>query len=268
MHRSFIILVGALTAFGIGAATSPELTADQIVDRYVEARGGIEAWRKIQTMAWTGHIESGPAGSPAVPFLMLFKRPNQTHYEVLMQNQKSLRIFDGSQGWKLRPTAQGAPEAQIYTPDEVSFARDACGLDGPLVDYKAKGVTVALRGTGMVEGHRAYRLQVTLPSGQSHDDWIDAQNFLELKYDRVVHDTAGQSGVVSVYYRNYQTIKGLVMPFTIETGGAATKATDRMIIEKFAINPTLDDAQFARPAVASRHRNGVPIDTRTPSAPA
>ena len=122
------------------------LTVDQVVDRYMAARGGEVAWQKIQTLGWAGHIESGAPGTPRVPFLMYFKRPNATHFEVQTQGQKSLRIFNGARGWKEHPNGEGVPVLENYGADEVSFARDAGGLDGPLFGYRAKGVKVDLEG--------------------------------------------------------------------------------------------------------------------------
>lgn len=258
-------LIAALPATALAAGATPELTADQIIARHVEASGGAQAWRDIKSMGWTGHIESGRVGNYGVPFLLMFKRPNSTHFEIMAQNQKALRVFDGTTGWKLRPTDQGRPEWQNYSAEEVRFAEDLAGLDGPLFDYKEKGVSVVSKGTGTVEGHTAYRLEVTLPSGQTRTDWIDAKSFLELRYDRIVHDTAGRNGVVSVYYRNHQKIQGLVLPLTIETGDVAGKLKDKMMIEKIALNPTLPDNAFSKPIVPQR-RGGVVIDTTNPPA--
>jgi outer membrane lipoprotein-sorting protein len=258
---ALVVTWTTVTAAGSGT----QLTAQQIVDRHVAARGGAQAWRAIGTMAWTGHIESDAVGTARVPFLMLFKRPNSARFEILLQNQKSVRIFDGNQGWKLRPTGQGVPEPQAYTAEEVRAARDASGLDGPLFDYQAKGVTVALQGTDTVEGRATYRLLVTLPSGESRIDWIDAQNFLQLKYERAARNGGGRVGTVAVFFRDYRTVQGFVMPFSIETGNAAQDNADRMVIEKIAFNPALDDSWFARPALP-RHRNGVLIDAQRPTA--
>jgi outer membrane lipoprotein-sorting protein len=256
------ILWSASPAFGAAAAT--DLTVDQIIARHIEARGGAAAWHDIHTMAWTGHIDSGRGGANGVPFLLMFKRPNATHFEIMAHNQKSLRVFDGTTGWKLRPTEQGRPEWQDYSADEVRSALDAAGLDGPLFDYREKGVSVALRSKGTVEGHEAYGLEVALPSGQKRTDWIDAKSFLELKYDRTVRSAAGHVSTVSVYLRGYQKIQGLVLPLTIETGNTASGAAEKMRIEKIALNPELPDSAFSKPTIAPKHRGGVVIDTTKP----
>jgi hypothetical protein len=244
-----------------------KLTAQQILERHAAACGGLEAWHKIQTMAWTGHIESGPEGSASRPFMMIFRRPEALRFEIIADGQRSARIFDGARGWRVRPASSGMPEVTDYTAEEISFAHDAGGLDGPLIDPQAKGISVALQGLDAVEGHRAYHFKVTFPSGHVHEDWIDARSFLELRYDRETRSAAGVSGSVSVYLRNYQTFGGLQIPTLIETGGSGTEKTDKMIIEKVALNPAVRESQFSRPMVPhSRHRGAI-VDIKPPAGP-
>lgn len=238
----------------------PELTAAQIVEKNVAARGGLDAWRKIQTMVWIGHIESANAPSPSLPFAFELKRPNKTRFEIRSQNQLSVRIYDGAHGWKVRPGGNGMPQLQAYSADELSAARDGGGIDGPLMDYQAKGVAVALDGRDEVEGRKAYRLSLTLPSGARHHVWIDAQNFLDIKYDRSARNSFGQTGTVAVFYRNYKTIDGLQIPSMIESGVGSGKVTDKMVIDKVLLNPPLDDRMFAKPNLPGARGNMVSVD--------
>ncbi|HEY6095065.1 MAG TPA: hypothetical protein VIU93_08970 [Gallionellaceae bacterium] len=259
MLAAFILMVadaGELRA-------EPELDASQIVEKNVAARGGLEAWRKIQTMVWVGHIESENAPGPSLPFVLELKRPDKTRFEIKAQNQMSIRIFDGTHGWKLRPARNGQPEVQPYTAEELSFAQNGNGIDGPLMDFHAKGIAVTLDGIDEIEGHKAYRLSVKLPSGVSHHVWIDAQTFLEVKYDRESRNAFGMTGTVSVFYRNYQAIEGLQIPLLLETGAGAAKAMDKMVIDRIVLNPALDDRTFAKPA-APWHRNAASVDLASP----
>jgi len=244
----------------------PELTAAQIVDKNVAARGGLEAWQKIQSMVWIGHIERPIAGAPSLPYVLEQKRPNKTRFQIKAQNQMWVRIYDGTNGWKLRPARNVMPAVEPYTAEELSSAQNGQeGFGGPLMDYQAKGIVVVLDGVEDVEGHKAYRLNVKFPSGVSNRVWVDAQTFLEVKYDRQSHSASGQSGTVSVFYRNYGTIEGLQMPLMIESGSDTARATDKMVIDKIVLNPPLEDQMFAKPNVPLK-RNAVSIDTTTPQS--
>jgi hypothetical protein len=135
-------------------------------------------------------------------------------------------------------------------------------IDGPVLDARSKGVVVTLDGLDEVEGRPAYRLSAKLPSGTTQRVWIDAQSFLELKWDRPARDAAGRPSTVAVSLRNYQAVEGLQIPFTIETGGPAA---DRLVIDRIAINPPLPDGVFARPGLRTSRR-GITVDTRTSQA--
>ena len=90
-------------------SAAPELSATQIIEKNAAARGGVDAWRKIKTMAWAGHVKSAAAPARNLPFLLEQKRPNSTRFEIMGANQRSVRIFDGSDGWKMLPDGKGPP---------------------------------------------------------------------------------------------------------------------------------------------------------------
>jgi len=258
--------VAACCISTLANAGAPELTAAQIVEKNAAARGGLEAWRRIQTMVWVGHVESADAPASRRSFILEQKRPNKTRFEITADNQKFVHVYDGTSGWKVRPASNGKPELTPYTTDELAFANAAQVIDGPLMDYAAKGVVVTLDGVDEVEGRKAYRLNVRLPSGLRQVVWIDAGTFLDIKYDRVSRSPAGQSRTVSVFYRNYQTFEGLQIPLTLETGPATAKARDKLVIDKLALNPPLTDEMFGKPRVPGSRRKGVTVDTRTSQA--
>jgi outer membrane lipoprotein-sorting protein len=248
-----------------GQSSEPGLSAAQIVEKNVAARGGKDAWRKIQTMIWVGHVESANVAVPTLPFVLEMKRPNKTRFEITALNQVAVRVYDGTHGWKLRPSRTGKPDLQPYTPDEQKFAHEEQVIDGPLIDYQAKGVAVSLEGMDDIEGHKAYRLSVRLPSGASHHVWIDAETFLDLKYDRETRNAIGQSATISVFYRNYQSIEGLQIPAIIETGLSTTQSKNKLVIEKIALNPPLEDWRFAKPGTQGRN-GAVSIDVHSSQA--
>ena len=258
---SLLALSVFVSSAAIAAVGKPiaQLSAAQIVEKNVTARGGLDAWRKIQTMVWVGHIENTHAPAPNLPFVLEMKRPNKTRFEITALGQKSVRAYDGGKGWKLRPAHGGKPDLQVFTAEELKFAQDGPGIDGPLIDYQAKGVAVTLDGVDRVEGRDAYRLIVKMPSGTSHHVWIDTKSFLDIKSDREARNAPGATGSVSVFYSAYQTIEGLQIPATIETGTENSKSKDKMVIERVSLNPPLDDRIFAKPRVPGQ-RNVVSIE--------
>jgi len=261
-------MTGPLCAVALGAAavagpkaTVTSLSVQQIIERNVAARGGLERWRAVGTMTWVGHIESAHAPVPGMRFTLEQQRPNKTRFEVNALGQKIVRVFDGTQGWKLRAAQNvGRPDAQPFAAEELKFARAGQGIDGPLIDSAAKGNLVTLEGLDEIEGHSAYRLEVRLLAGERDRLWIDAKSFLDVRCDRVVDGPTGvPRKVVSLLYRDYKTFEGLKMPTIIETSGDAHSPPDRMVIERVLLNPPLDSWAFVNPATPRSRPRGLPL---------
>jgi hypothetical protein len=221
----------------------------------------VDAWRRVETMAWTGHVESANARGHNLPFLLEQKRPDKTRFEIVAEGQKSVRAYDGITGWKMRAGPGEKPDLQPYSADELSFARNTQIIDGPLMDYVAKGGLVTVAGVDSVAGRKAYVLDIKLPAGGLHRLWVDAETFLELRHDRE-YSHAGQQAVATVFYGDYRPFEGLLLPVTIETGAVDGRPANKLVIERVALNPALESNAFTKPSAGSRRPGAVVVDTR------
>jgi hypothetical protein len=99
-------------AVAAGSPALPPLTAAQVVDKNVAARGGLAAWRSVQSMSWKGKMGAGatmyttvtPAGKMQtkereeayLPFTLEFKRPNKTRLGIEFNGQLPCSLHDGA----------------------------------------------------------------------------------------------------------------------------------------------------------------------------
>ena len=245
----------AATTISYGASTAAthapaSLSADQIVERNVAARGGLAAWRAAKTLTIAGEMDAGGKPNHALPFVLKEKRPRKSRLEIIFKDQTSVQVYDGTQGWKVRPFLN-RNEVETYTPAEVKSAAAEQDLDGPLVDYAAKGTQIAAAGTESVEGHPAYKLKLTLRNGDKRMLWIDAGSFLELKMEGEPRKLDARMHKVAVYFRDYKTEHGLTTPRMQETAVEGVKQTYKMTITRVAVNEPLDDALFQKPQLAA-----------------
>jgi len=268
--RVCIFLFLALS-FAAGAdldTAHAKLSAAQIVDRNVSARGGLAAWRAVQTMEMTGKLEAGgnnrptlaipsdksrdaalpparPAEQVQLPFTMELKRPRKSRLELQFNGQTAVQVYDGTNGWKLRPFLN-RHEVEPYTQEEMVAASMQADLDGPLVDYASKGTKVELEGMEKVADQETYRLKLTLKNGKSQHVWIDSQTYLEVKIEGIPRRLDGKYHEVATYYRDYRPVDRLMMPYVLETTVDGIKQTEKIEIETVAVNPKLSDSQFTR----------------------
>jgi len=246
------------------AAVTPNLAAEQIIERNIAARGGLAAWHGVQTLTMSGHMDIGGRKSMEVPFRSEMKRPRKVRFELDFNGQKAVQVYDGAHGWKIRPYL-GRNDAEPYSPEEEQSAAQTQDLDGPLVDYKAKGTKVALEGMEAVEGHDAYKLKLTFKNGAVRHDWIDAKSFLEVKIEGQPRRLDGKWHPVEIYSRDYRSVNGLMIPYVLETAVQGVKPPHKMTAEKVEVNSKIDDSTFKKPQVLTAAA-AVTTTAATPSA--
>ena len=183
-----------------------------------------------------------------VPFRSEMKRPRKLRFQLDFNGQKAVQAYDGAHGWKIRPYL-GRNDAEPYSSEEEQSAAETQDLDGPLVDYKAKGTKVALEGIEAVEGHDAYKLRLTLKNGAVRHDWIDAKSFLEVKIEGQPRRLDRRLHNVEIYNRDYRSVNGLMIPYVLETAVQGVKGTYKMTVEKVEVNSKIDDSAFMKPQV-------------------
>jgi outer membrane lipoprotein-sorting protein len=257
-------------AFGADlSSTATRLTADQIVEKNVAARGGLQSWRAVQTLSMSGQMEAGgndrtPRGLPApalrpgkmalpkrpleqvrLPFRIDLKRGRKMRVELDFRGQTAIQVYDGANGWKLRPFLN-RHQVDPYTTEELKAAGLQADLDGFLVDYSAKGTKLELEGSEKVEGEDNYRLKLTMKNGQTQRVWVNARTFLEIKMEGFPRRLDGKNHAVEVFFRDYRAVNGLMVPHLLETKVQGVAQTEKIEIEKVIVNPKLEDSRFAK----------------------
>ena len=256
-------------------AQTASLTAPQIVEKNIAARGGLQAWRGLQTMTWTGKMDAGGGDSAArsrraalapssstnhavmnapegkteqvqLPFTLYMKRGRKSRIELEFAGKKPVQVYDGTNGWKYRPFLN-REDVEPFTNDELKSEAQKSDLDGPLVDYATKGTKVESAGVEKVEGHDCYKLKLTLKSGDVQYVWIDTQSFLDVKVSGTPRRMDGRMHNVYIYQRDFKTVQGLVLPQVLETAVDGYRDTHKMVIESLVINPKVDDSLFKKP---------------------
>jgi outer membrane lipoprotein-sorting protein len=180
-----------------------------------------------------------------LPFRLELKRGRKSRLELDFRDKTAVQVYDGTNGWKLRPFLN-RHEVETFTPDEMKAVALQSDLDGPLMDYAAKGTKVELEGTDKVEGNDTYRLKLTFKNGQTQHLWVDAKTFLETKIEGTPRRLDGKYHSVEIYYRDYRTVSGLTMPYVMETKVQGVKQTENIEIENVAVNPRVEDSRFAK----------------------
>lgn len=225
----------------------PKLTAAQIADRNAEARGGLKAWRAIESIQMSGVLDAGGRTNVQLPFTLQMKRPHYQRVSIEFQGQTAVQVFDGQNGWKVRPFLN-RNDVEPFSDEEQQRMSHQDDLDGALIDYAAKGSTLELDGTEMVEGKPNYRLKLTMKDGTVRRIWVDASTFLESKMEGNPRRLDGRMRKVENTLRDYRKVGDVLIPFVSESKAETAPRAHKMIIDKVVLNPQLEDRLFGKPA--------------------
>src|SRR5258706_11511481 len=125
-------IVGSLLALAISfvfaqkaPSSAANLTAEQVVEKNIAARGGLQAWRAVQTLSMSGKMDAGgneqstsplrvpgavaraaapkrrPAEQIQLPFRMELKRPRKARMELDFRGQAAVHGYYGTNRWRL-----------------------------------------------------------------------------------------------------------------------------------------------------------------------
>jgi outer membrane lipoprotein-sorting protein len=212
-------------------------TVDEIVAKNIEAKGGADKLKGVQSMKLTGKVVGRGMESP---FTIWSKRPNMARQEAKTQGTTMVRAFDGSTAWMMI----GADTQEITGP-QAQATRDQAEFDSPLLDYKAKGNTIELVGTEAIGDAKVYHLKLTTKSGAVQQYFLDAATGLE-KQTSVTLEQGPQPLTIVTDLSDYRDIDGIKVPFTVKQTVNGTPAST-LTVDKVEFNTPIDDTIFKMP---------------------
>jgi hypothetical protein len=259
-----MILAGALLAWLAPMAVAE--TADEVVAKYVAARGGMEKIKAIKSRKVTGKMVMG-GGAMEAPFVRMQRRPNDSRVEFVFQGMTGVQAFDGSGGvaWSIMPF-MGKKEPEAAPAEESKLSAEEADFDGALVDWKEKGHQIELVGKEQVEGADAFKLKLTRKNGNIDYMYIDAETGLEVKNEskRMMRGTEVES---ETYLSDFKEVDGVPFPYTMSQGvkGGAENQRGKLVVEKYELNVAMPDSLFKLPANAVK-ASAAPKDTTKAAA--
>jgi hypothetical protein len=249
MHLRFVIslVLVTLLAPAVFAQSKNTPTVDELVSKNVEAKGGADALQALQSLRLTGKLLVRE-GQIELAYLQTKKRPDEIRTEATLQGMTQIEAYDGKEGWRISPF-QGRKDPEKMSADDVKPLMEDAEIDGPLVNWKAKGSTVDYLGTEDVDGTPAHKLKVVRKNGDVSFVYLDPDHFLEIRIvtQRVRH---GAQEEVETDIGDYEKAGGVFVPTSIESGRKGDPDKQKVVIDKTEANVPVNDAIFHFPAAA------------------
>jgi hypothetical protein len=202
----------ALICFATTLKTQAQ-TADEIINKYIEASGGKAKMDAIKTRKMSISVQAQGMEILITAYQM---RPNFYRSETNLQGKTAIQTYNGTEGWSLDPFS-GRETVEQISADDLKSMKEQALFDGPLVDYKANGYKVEKDADEDVDGAPAFHLKVTSPSNDVTHYYFDKETFYLVKQKTKVKMQDGSENESEMYFSNFKEQNGIMMPFTLET---------------------------------------------------
>jgi hypothetical protein len=231
-----IKFLSLLTLSFLMAATTFAQTADEIINKHIEAIGGAENWKKINTVKQEASISVQGMDIPVV-ITFVHNKAFKQEFTVMGMTGYSIITVDG--GWNFSPMA-GQTKPEPITADELKYGKDQLDLQGEFLDYKAKGHSLEVLAKEDVDGTECHVVKINRKSGTESVFYFDPKTYYMIRTkSKVVAN--GQEVESIVNMSNFQKLpEGIVMPFTMENSAVPAPIT----VTKVVINGPVDEATF------------------------
>jgi hypothetical protein len=240
-RMKFLAAAAASVVLAVSSASAQ--TAEEIVGKYHAAMGGIAKVKSLDTVRMTGKTIVG--GGQEAGFTLERKRPSAVRSEIEFMGTVNVQAFDGESAWQYMPV-MGMTEPEAFPPEDSKEAREQADFDGPLVDWKEKGVKLESLGKETWDGKDCHKIQVTEKDGAMRVYYIDAATNLIVRETAKAPTEAGERDV-EVLYRDWREVGGFKFPFELESRVVDGPPGQLLKFEKIEPNVALDMARFKMP---------------------
>jgi hypothetical protein len=241
IYGAFFFCIGGAGFEATAQSTPP--TADELIAKNTEAKGGLAAIKAITSLRMTGKLET----QGIVIQLGADRKPEAlVRQTVSIQGMTQIQAYDGSEAWQINPFS-GRRDPERMGEDDTRDMVESNDFYGPLIDYKEKGNKVEYLGHQTVDGDDALLLKVTLKNGDLINYYLDPDTYLEIRTEKQmfvrgsVHESFNNLG-------SYKKVNGVYFPFAIESGVPRNPALAKITVTSLEANVAIPDAEFKMPA--------------------
>ena len=225
---------------------------DGLIARNIEARGGADRWRAVDSMRIAGQMDLGQGLH--VPYTIEQKRPGMMCLEFEFDEKMATQCVSGEGGWKVLPF-MGRPRPEPMTDAEYAEMADTAAIDGLLFDSARRGHEVTLVGKETIDGRETYKLEIALPRGATRWLYLDAETALEVKLE-TIRTRSGRQQRIETYYSDWRETDGLLIPRRQDSRAEGEPESHWLTVDSVTINPPIADERFTKPALVNIQSGG------------
>jgi predicted Zn-dependent peptidase len=208
------------------------VTAESVIDSYIEAIGGRGELEKVKDKTMK---LKGTTRGINISITMYQKFPNKFLQELDAGVFKQKTVFDGEKG----KTVAGGQEIEL-SGDRLEDLK-ANSILNAFLDYGKHNITPELSGMDKVNGNDAYKVTLTLPSGDKMYNYYDVDSGYLVRQVSTVKSQQG-SFTQTIDFKDYKEVDGIMYPFSISQQMGPQSI--ELQVDTIEVNSDLNDSLF------------------------
>ena len=244
-----LIILGLFILFLVSVQFASAKSVDEVIDKYIERRGGKEKLNAIKSIYMEGRHEM-MGKQTTVKIVKEQNKLSRSEFETA--SGIGFNLITDKEAWNYSPMS-------MYEPEKIEDAlitglQTELDIAGPLVDYVAKGHNTELTGKENIDDVTCYKIKLVTKEGKSIMYWIETGSYMLLQSTRVdgmMREESTQralqnTGRIFTAYKNYKAVEGILFAHSIETktenGEMQNGGTT---FEKIEINKPIDEKLYS-----------------------
>lgn len=210
-------------------------TAGEIVDKYIEAMGGLEKINSIKSVSADFALKEINA---EIPGQLTVVEGSAYKVELSVSGRKIIECYTQDGGWVLNSLWYTG--LKKLSESENNLMKDKLHIQ-PLALYRQRGGTLELVGK---EGNN-YIIMYTQPDGIEVSYLIDSKTYYIYKETRFVKKDGALTELSAVIFEDYRkTPEGYMMAYTQHVSGVTGPPLLTFVVKNIVFNQTIDNKIF------------------------
>lgn len=209
-------------------------TADEIIEKYINAIGGKEKWKQVKSMKVNGFIE---VQGIKINFTQQAIHNVGVRVDAEFQGQKIIDITTPTKGWSQNPFG-GRSSLQPISEEELKQKLDELDIQDEFIDYAAKGSAVDFLGKDEEDGNEFYKVKMITKNNNESVYFFDVNTSLIYKEEKTVKQQGQEMKMVTKVF-DYKTI-----PYGIKIPHKSEQMGQILVTDKIEVNTTIDENIF------------------------
>lgn len=210
------------------------MTAEKVIEDYVNAIGGTAKLAAIKDMSMTSVMKTG---GPEIT-VKTWQKDGKIATDMTMNGMSmSNRKYDGA---KAKETGMGGArdlegEDLNDLKEQALFCKEAA--------YKSGGYKLMLKGLEQIGDNNAYVIEVERPDGKKTTEYYDMKTSLKVREVSTVTGQDGQPSTMTIDYADYKETGGVSFPNTVTITGIFPVPL-KAVVTELKVNGGIDDSVF------------------------